>query len=216
MGPVTIGLLAGGAQSLLGMFSPRDHSAEAANAYSNELSIRQADIINRQKERASSRAKTATQEQLSENFDAANRAMSREQSRFNEELFGFSMARNSLIKERLLAQGQANAVERYGRSAKRIRDVDVVGAYGRQNALFSENVASSSRQFGRGMQDIARQRYDADRQAVAGLSAQLDGYMPTMAQSTYNPQSSNNSFLKIGNSLMSGLSTGLSTANAIK
>jgi len=211
-----IGLGVGLLQAGISLFSPKDYSAESAAAYSNQLAVRQAEIMNRQKERAAGRAKAATGEQIAENFDAANRAMSREQARFNEELFGFSMARNSLIKERLLAQGQANAVERYGNSAKRIRDVDVVGAYGRQNALFSENVSSASRQFGRGMSDIARQRYDADRQAVAGLSAQLDGYMPTMAQTSYNPTSPNNTALKIGNSLMGGISSGLSTWGAIK
>ena len=91
------GLLSGG-MNLFG--SGKDNSAEVFN---NELSIAQTNILNEQKRRAAGRAKAATEEQLVENRDAANRAMTREQARFNEQLFGFSMARNSLIKDRILA-----------------------------------------------------------------------------------------------------------------
>jgi hypothetical protein len=203
---IGMGLFQGG----MSMFSPKDYSAQASAAYQNELGIRQADIMNRQKERAAGRAKIATEEQIFENRDAASRAMAREQARMNEQLLGFSLGRQSLIRERILAQGQGNAVERYGRSARRIRDIDIVGEYGRQNALFSENVASAGRQFGRNMTDLARQRYDADRQAVGSLQAQLDGFMPVMAQTTYNPPTNNNAALGIGQGLMTGLQTGFS------
>jgi hypothetical protein len=142
--------------------------------------------------------------------------MAREQARMNEQLMGFSLGRQSLIRERILAQGQGNAVERYGRSARRIRDIDIVGEYGRQNALFSENVASSGRQFGRNMTDLARQRYDADRQAVGSLQAQLDGFMPVMAQTTYNPPTNNNAALGIGQGLMTGLQTGFSMDSMLR
>jgi hypothetical protein len=198
------------------MFGPKDYSAQASAAYQNELGIRQADIMNRQKERASGRAKVATEEQIFENRDAASRAMAREQARMNEQLMGFSLGRQSLIRERILAQGQGNAVERYGRSARRIRDIDIVGEYGRQNALFSENVASAGRQFGRNMTDLARQRYDADRQAVGSLQAQLDGFMPVMAQTTYNPPTNNNAALGIGQGLMTGLQTGFSMDSMLR
>jgi hypothetical protein len=207
-----MGLFRGG----MSMFGPKDYSAQASAAYQNELGIRQADIMNRQKERASGRAKVATEEQIFENRDAASRAMAREQARMNEQLMGFSLGRQSLIRERILAQGQGNAVERYGRSARRIRDIDIVGEYGRQNALFSENVASAGRQFGRNMTDLARQRYDADRQAVGSLQAQLDGFMPVMAQTTYNPPTNNNAALGIGQGLMTGLQTGFSMDSMLR
>lgn len=209
---IGMGLFQGG----MSMFSPKDYSAQASAAYQNELGIRQADIVNRQKERASGRAKVATEEQIFENRDAASRAMAREQARMNEQLLGFSLGRQSLIRERILAQGQGNAVERYGRSARRIRDIDIVGEYGRQNALFSENVASAGRQFGRNMTDLARQRYDADRQAVGSLQAQLDGFMPVMAQTTYNPPTNNNAALGIGQGLMTGLQTGFSMDSMLR
>ena len=196
------GLLSGG-MNLFG--SGKDNSAEVFN---NELSIAQTNILNEQKRRAAGRAKAATEEQLVENRDAANRAMTREQARFNEQLFGFSMARNSLIKDRILAEAQYNVAERYGKSAKRLRDVEIVGNYGRQNALFSENVASSGRQFNRDMDDFARARYDADRQAVSGLAAQLDNFLPTMAQTSYIPKG-NNEALRIGNALLTGVNSGI-------
>jgi hypothetical protein len=207
-----MGLLQGGLKA----FGPEDYSAQASAAYQNELGIRQADIMNRQKERASGRAKVATEEQIFENRDAASRAMAREQARMNEQLLGFSLGRQSLIRERILAQGQGNAVERYGRTARRIRDIDIVGEYGRQNAVFSENVASAGRQFGRNMTDLARQRYDADRQAIGSLQAQLDGFMPVMAQTTYNPPTNNNTGLKIAGGLMTGVSAGLDTFGSLK
>lgn len=209
---IGMGLFQGG----MSMFSPKDYSAQASAAYQNELGIRQADIMNRQKERAAGRAKVATEEQIFENRDAASRAMAREQARMNEQLMGFSLGRQSLIRERILAQGQGNAIERYGRSARRIRDIDIVGEYGRQNALFSENVASAGRQFGRNMTDLARQRYDADRQAVGSLQAQLDGFMPVMAQTTYNPPTNNNAALGIGQGLMTGLQTGFSMDSMLR
>lgn len=209
---IGMGLFQGG----MSMFGPKDYSAQASAAYQNELGIRQADIMNRQKERASGRAKVATEEQIFENRDAASRAMAREQARMNEQLMGFSLGRQSLIRERILAQGQGNAIERYGRSARRIRDIDIVGEYGRQNALFSENVASAGRQFGRNMTDLARQRYDADRQAVGSLQAQLDGFMPVMAQTTYNPPTNNNAALGIGQGLMTGLQTGFSMDSMLR
>jgi hypothetical protein len=207
-----VGLLQGGMKA----FAPEDHSAYAANAYSNRLAENKARITNAQMERAGIKAKAATEEQIFENRDAASRAMAREQARMNEQLLGFSLGRQSLIRERILAQGQGNAIERYGRSAQRIRDLDIVGEYGRQNALFSENVASATRQSGRNMTDLARQRYEADRSAVAGLQAQLDGFMPVMAQTTYNPQDANNTALKIAGGLMTGLSAGLDTFGTLK
>jgi len=205
--PATIGIAMGlfqGGMSFLG--GGKDNSGEV---FQNELSIAQTNIANRQKERAAGRAKVATEEQILENRDAANRAFTREQARFNEQLFGFSMARNSLIKNRILAEAQYNVAERYGKSAKRLRDVEIVGAYGRQNALFSENVASAGRQYQRDMDDFARARYDADRTAVSGLAAQLEGFTPTMAQTSYMPKG-NNMGLRIGQAALSGLQGGLS------
>jgi len=203
------GLLSSGL-SFLG--SGKDNSADVFN---NELSIAQTNILNEQKRRAAGRAKVATEEQILENRDAANRAFTREQARFNEQLFGFSMARNSLIKNRILAEAQYNVAERYGKSAKRLRDVEIVGAYGRQNALFSENVASAGRQYQRDMDDFARARYDADRTAVSGLAAQLEGFLPTMAQSSYTPKG-NNMGLRIGQAALSGLQGGLSMYQSLK
>jgi hypothetical protein len=63
---------------------------------------------------------------------------------------------------------------------------------------------------------LARQRYDADRQAVGSLQAQLDGFMPVMAQTTYNPPTNNNAALGIGQGLMTGLQTGFSMDSMLR
>lgn len=208
MDPISlISIGAGLFQGGMKMFAPDDGSS-AANVYANRLAENQARIRNAQLERASYRAAAATQDQLLENRDAAYRAMSQEQARFNEQLQGFAFGRQSLIRNRILAQGQAAASERYGNSARRISNIDVLGEYGRQNAMFSENVASAGRQYVRGMDSLARQRYDADRGAVASLAGQLEGYTPVMAQTTYNNPYNNNTALKIGGGLMEGIMGG--------
>lgn len=210
MDPISlISIGAGLFQGGMKMFAPGDNSS-AANVYSNRLAENQARIRNAQLERAANRAAAATQDQLLENRDAAYRAMSQEQARFNEQLQGFAFGRQSLIRNRILAQGQAAASERYGNSARRISNVDVLGEYGRQNAMFSENVASAGRQYVRGMDSLARQRYDADRTAVGSLAGQLEGYTPVMAQTTYNNPYNNNTALKIGGGLMEGIIGGFS------
>lgn len=206
------GLVMGGLSMITSLFG--DDGSAAAAAYQNQLSISQTGISNRQKLRARGRAVDMTAEQLLENQDASYRAMSRQQAAFNEQLYGFAMGKQSLIRDRILAQGAANTAERYGRSAERIRNVDILGAYGRQNALFSETVSSAQNQQARNMFDLAKQRFEADRNTISNLEGQMDTLLPTLAPTSY--EAPNNMGLKIGNALMGGLSTGLSTAQMIK
>lgn len=213
MDPLVGGLFMGGLSLISGLFGANDGQAAAA-AYSNQLSISQTGITNRLKLRASGKAVKMTAEQLTENRDAAYRAMSREQAAFNEQMMGFALGKQSLIKERLLAQGMANSVERYGNSARRIKDVNIIGEYGRQNMMLSETAFSAQQQNIRNLDDLARQRFNTDRQTIANLDSQLEGLLPSMAQTTYQPP--NNMGLKIGNALLGGISTGLSTASTIK
>ena len=213
MDPLVGGLVTGGLSLISGLFGG-DNGAAAAAAYQNELSIRQTGIANRQKLRARGQAVEMTAEQLLENQDASYRAMSREQAAFNEQMYGFAMGRNSLIRERILAQSAANTVERYGRSAQRIREIDIVGNYGRQNALFAENVSSAQRQFGRNMVDLAKARHAADKQTVANLQGQMDSLLPSMAQTTYQPP--NNQALKIGGAVLGAATSGFGSYMSMK
>jgi len=201
-----LGIASGGMSAFSSIFG--GDSQAAAGAYQNTLSQAKTGIMNAYKERAFGRATDATKEQIGENASAYSRATAQERSRFNEQLYGFSTQRQSSIKELIQSQGMANASERYGRSAGRMKSIEIMGNYGRNQRIFTDSVASAGRQYGRNQDAFARSRYEADRGAVAQLSAAGDSYMPEMAQTSF--QGGGNSFLKIANGLMSGAQTGLS------
>lgn len=215
LAPLIAPVLGGLGSAGLSIGSSANARAEAIGeqTYNNALSIAKTRIQNEQTDKAKVRAGDAAVQQVIENRDAAFRAFSQEQARFNEQLMGFSLGRQSLIKQRILAEGSANASERYGRSAGRIRNLDIVGEYGRQNAIFSENVASAERAYGRNIEDIQYQRDKANRGVVQGLSAQLYGYQPVMAEQTYTPNTGNG--LMIANALAGGIQSGFSLGQSL-
>jgi len=179
-----------------------------AQAFQNKLSQEQTRIQNSYKDRAFGRAVSATKEQLGENSNAFSRATAQERARFNEQLYGFSMQRQSAIRDLIQTQGMSNASERYGRSAARMNAVEIMGNYGRNQQVFTDSVASAGRQYNRNQSNYAQSRYEADRQTVASLAGSSESYLPGMAQTSYQG-SSNNSFLTIANGLLSGAQSGL-------
>jgi hypothetical protein len=207
MGPEAIlGIASGGLSALTSIFGGNPQAAAAA--YQNTLSKEKTRISNAYKERAFGRATDTTKEQIGENLSAYSRATAQERARFNEQLYGFSTQRQSAIKDLIQTQGMANASERYGRSAGRMKSVEIMGNYGRNQRIFTDSVASAGRQYGRNQDAYARARYEADRGSVAQLSAAGESYLPEMAQTSY--QGGNNSFLTIANGLLQGAQTGLS------
>jgi hypothetical protein len=211
MDPLVGGLIMGGLSGISSILG--GNSQAAAAAYQNTLSREQTRINNAYKERAFGRATDSTKEQIGENLNAYSRATAQERSRFNEQLYAFSTQRQSAIKDLIQTQGMANASERYGRSAGRMKSVEIMGNYGRNQRIFTDSVASAGRQYGRNQDAYARARYEADRGAVAQLSAAGDSYLPEMAQTSYK---SNNSFLTIANGLLSGAQSGLSMYSSLK
>ena len=207
MGPAAIlGIASGGMSALTSIFGGNPQAAAAA--YQNTLSTEKTRISNAYKERAFGRATDTTKEQIGENLNAYSRATAQERARFNEQLYGFSTQRQSSIKDMIQTQGMANASERYGRSAGRMKSVEIMGNYGRNQRIFTDSVASAGRQYGRNQDAYARARYEADQGSVAQLSAAGESYLPEMAQTSY--QGGNNSFLTIANGLMQGAQAGLS------
>lgn len=210
MGPAAIlGIASGGLSALTSILG--GNSQAAAAAYQNTLSKEKTRISNAYKERAFGRATDSTKEQIGENLNAYSRATAQERARFNEQLYGFSTQRQSSIKDLIQTQGMANASERYGRSAGRMKSVEIMGNYGRNQRIFTDSVASAGRQYGRNQDAYSRARYEADRGAVAQLAAAGESYLPEMAQQSYQ---SNNSFLTIANGLMSGVGAGMSMAGS--
>jgi hypothetical protein len=202
-----VSLLFGAGSSILG-----SNSQKNAEVYQNTLAREQNRIQNAYKERAFGRATDATKEQIGENLNAYSRATAQERARFNEQLYGFSTQRQSSIKDLIQTQGMANASERYGRSAGRMKSIEIMGNYGRNQKIFTDSVASAGRQYNRNQDVYNQARYEADRQAVGSLAASGESYLPGMASSSYQ---NNNSFLTIANGLMSGMKSGLDTYTSL-
>jgi hypothetical protein len=197
--------LMSGISSMLG-----NNQQKAAQAYQNTLSIERTRISNAYKQRAFGRATDATKEQIGENLNAFSRATAQERARFNEQLYGFSTQRQSAIKDLIQTQGMANASERYGRSAGRMKSIEIMGNYGRNQRIFTDSVASAGRQYGRNQDAYARSRYEADRGAVAQLSAAGESYLPEMAQTSYQGGGGGlNSALSILGGGLSGFAGGI-------
>lgn len=197
--------LMSGISSMLG-----NNQQKAAQAYQNTLSIERTRISNAYKQRAFGRATDATKEQIGENLSAYSRATAQERSRFNEQLYGFSTQRQSSIKDLIQTQGMANASERYGRSAGRMKSVEIMGNYGRNQRIFTDSVASAGRQYGRNQDAYSRARYEADRGAVAQLAAAGESYLPEMAQTSYQGGGGGlNSALSILGGGLSGFAGGI-------
>ena len=216
MGPAAIlGIASGGLSALTSVFggNAQAKAQAGAQAFQNKLSQEQTRIQNSYKDRAFGRAVSTTKEQLGENSNAFSRATAQERSRFNEQLYGFSMKRQSSIRNLIQTQGMSNASERYGRSAARMNAVEIMGNYGRNQQVFTDSVASAGRQYNRNQNNYAQSRYEADRQSVASLAGSAESYLPGMAQTSYQG-SSNNSFLTIANGLMSGVGAGMSIAGS--
>jgi hypothetical protein len=104
----------------------------------------------------------------------------------------------------------ANASERYGRSAGRMKSIEIMGNYGRNQRIFTDSVASAGRQYGRNQDAYARSRYEADRGAVAQLAAAGESYLPEMAQTSYQGGGGGfNSALSILGGGLSGFTGGI-------
>lgn len=209
MGPAAIlGIASGGLSALTSIFG--GNSQAAAAAYQNTLSKEQTRINNAYKERAFGRATDSTKEQIGENLNAFSRATAQERARFNEQLYGFSTQRQSAIRDLIQTQGMANASERYGRSAGRMKSIEIMGNYGRNQRIFTDSVASAGRQYGRNQDAYARSRYEADRGAVAQLAAAGESYLPEMAQTSYQGGGGGfNSALSILGGGLSGFTGGI-------
>ena len=208
MDPLVGGLIMGGISGISSILG--GNSQAAAAAYQNTLSRERTRISNAYKQRAFGRATDSTKEQIGENLSAYSRATAQERSRFNEQLYGFSTQRQSAIKDLIQTQGLANASERYGRSAGRMKSVEIMGNYGRNQRIFTDSVASAGRQYGRNQDAFARSRYEADRGAVAQLSAAGESYLPEMAQTSYQGGGGGlNSALSILGGGLSGFAGGI-------
>lgn len=197
-------------QAGLGILGGLNSSAEQARsaAYNATYQNLMIDAANRQRRDIFARQIDQAKTQQGFNADAANRAYAAEQRRLNDVFTQTAFQRQGLLENLIRAQGENNATEKYGNSARRANIVETLGAFGRQQAIMAESLASARGQSARTMQDIGRQHLSADYQNWQGVSIP-----PMMEANVPMPNMRGigiNNALTIGNSLMSGLNTFMS------
>jgi hypothetical protein len=113
------------------------------------------------------------------NYDAAGRAYTAEQTRMNEAFMQAAFGKQDQLQQLIAAQGQLGASETYGNSARKMNQA-MVSAFGRNNAIMSENLASS--------RDASMQRnYDTWRQ-LASANNQAWSQVAQAPTETFAPQ----------------------------
>jgi len=205
IGPLALPIAAAVGQTGLGIFGGMSSAAnEAASAaYNNTYQNLMINAGNRQRRDIFSRQLDQANTQKGFNADAANRAYAAEQRRLNEVFTQAAFQRQGMLENLIQAQGENNARERYGNSARRSNLVSTLGNFGRQQAVMAESLASARGQSARNMQEIGRQHLSADYQTWQGVSIP-----PSMEANIPAPRMNGmNTALMIGNSLMSGLNT---------
>ncbi len=207
-----LALLASVGQAGLGIASGMSQQSDAAasSAYQNTFnSVFQnimTDASNRMQKDVFGRQIDQFKQQKQFNADAANRAYAAEQRRLNEQFTSAAFQRQGLLENLVQVQGANNASESYGNSARRANLVGTLGAYGRQQAVMAESLASARTQSRATELDIGRQNLNADFSAWQGVSIapQPQAHVPN-----YTPprQSGLNTALMIGNSVLGAVGT---------
>jgi len=98
------------------------------------------------------------------NNEAAGRAYTAEQTRMNEDFMQAAFQKQDQLQQLIGAQGQLGASETYGNSARKM-DQSMLAAFGRNNAIMSENLASNRSASMQRNYDTWRQLASANNQA---------------------------------------------------
>jgi hypothetical protein len=137
------------------------------------------------------------------NKSAADRAFNSLQFKEQEQLEGYLMQRQSLLKQLMEVQGKYGAREVYGKSAARVAS-QPEREYGQTVRVLQENLVRFSEQTDRDLAEVARQWKFADEAAFAGISVP-----PAMLSQIPVPgvQSASglNTALQIGSATLSGV-----------
>lgn len=199
-----LGLLQGGL-SLFGGASQRNEAVYQAN-YDRTYRNLMIGYENEQTRRNFTAQLGVAKEQIGLNRDAAGRAYTAEQRRLDEIFSSAAMQNQGLIDSLSQVQGTNNATERFGKSADRIRNIEGLGNFGRQQAVLVDNLTRAVDQSRYNMEDIYRQNEMADR------NTWLQSSVPPTTQAGLPPVRSSgngalNTALMIGNAALSGFNT---------
>ena len=208
---------AGALEFGLGVFKAFDEQNQhiekvKQGTFESVLSRRQTQMANQYRQRAYGRSVDAAKEQQQFNADAAGRAYVAEQIKFDEQMAEFAFNNLNIQKELAQQLGVAAAGERYGKSAARMAAADVLGQYGRNQAILAKSLASAARQSESNLQDISRKHFSADYAAYSGVR---EGPLMEMPEPMYQPGRAPNMALSITGSFISGLTTAFTGAEIV-
>lgn len=212
IGAISAGLgLAQFGLSLFGEKPVQDRSAQiGAAAYNNTLGMYKTRMLNEYRQRAYERKVQQVTKQFDENFAAANASFQTEQAKFAEQMMSFAFQKEGLLNELMQAEGYAAATETYGKSADRVKAIQTLGEYGRNQAKFVETIASAQRQYGRNIGGISGALRQANMNTIAPIMGggpmmemESRGYIPSYTQST------GGGFFNTAMKIMGGIKSGL-------
>ena len=201
---------------ILGAAGSFTQSAMGASA-SNEASIRQYkhDLAIREgnwnKEQSVYRNRIVDyKNEYDENYSAAGRAYSAEQTRMNEMFDQVAFQKQDMLTQLLQSQGQLGASEKYGKSAARMNTA-TLGAFGRNNAIIAANLASASNAMQQRNEDTRLQLQGANNKAWSQVAVQ-----PTATMAPDAPVMQKPDYLGLALGIGSAVGGGLMQGNANK
>lgn len=202
----------GGAQAGLGIASslfgrPAPDTSGVTQAVLQNAAIR---ASNRRTEQIWQARLDQVKNQYEYNKSAADRAFNSLQLKEQEQLEGYLMQRQSLLKQLMEVQGKYGAREVYGKSAARVAS-QPEREYGQTVRVLQENLVRFSEQTDRDLAEVARQWKFADEAAFAGISVPPAMLSQIPVPGIQSP-SGLNTALQIGSSVLGGITTTASLA----
>ena len=192
--------------------------AQAQADLTNEQSRRQYDYANKQRAldwqgqlSVWGVKRNEFQNQVSENFSAADRAYASEQTQLHEMYQQAAFGQQAQLAQLIGATGSNAAAERSGRSAQRL-DTAALGQYGRNNAVIAANLASARNASIQRTYDTTLATNAANRQAHNQVAvAPVAGIAPPQPVMAAGP-----SGLGLAAGILGGVASGIGAFNSLK
>jgi hypothetical protein len=192
--------------------------AQAQADYQNESARRNYEYANRQRaldwqNQLSVWAvkRNEYQQQVGENFSAADRAYASEQTRLNEQYEAAALQKQDMMAQLIGLTGTNNASERSGRSVQRL-DTAALAAFGRNNAIISKNLTSARSAMIQRTYDNTLQLDAANRRAYSNVAvAPTAGIAPPQPVMVAGP-----SGMGLAAGILGGVASGIGAFNSLK
>lgn len=205
--PIAIGIISGLSSVAGAVGSYQDAQAQAN--YSNQVAARDYKYAVAKREGEWNQAlsiwnskKVDYQNDIGANQDAAGRAYSAEQMRFNEMFQQAAFQKQDQLAQLIQSQGSIAAAGRTGKTAARL-DQAALAAFGRNNAIMSENLASARNAMMQRNEDTRLQLMGANNRAWSQVAiAPTPGLAPPVPIMASGPN---------GIGLVSGILGGIAT-----